>query len=138
VEAGESFEAQKVVRAFEQDHKGHPVGSTDLDEVESYTNVSETYIARMESEVQEDVGETESVAEPAPEEDQIEVEAEPAGDAEEGEEAGDESSKTRRICPNCGSHDINEVIDKTKIISYIPKPMYAKKLVCRRCSTEFG
>ncbi|MHA1240067.1 MAG: hypothetical protein ACTSQU_04665 [Promethearchaeota archaeon] len=37
----------------------------------------------------------------------------------------------RRICPNCGATGfaIKEVEDKTKILSYIPKPQYAKKSV---------
>jgi len=45
----------------------------------------------------------------------------------------------RRECPNCGAHgpSIKEVEDKTKIISYIPKPIYAKKNVCLKCGYEF-
>ena len=45
----------------------------------------------------------------------------------------------RKICPNCGSTGfaIKEVEDKTKIISYIPKPQYAKKNVCTKCGFEF-
>jgi hypothetical protein len=45
----------------------------------------------------------------------------------------------RRICPNCGASGfaIKEVEDKTKIISYIPKPQYAKKSVCTKCGFEF-
>jgi len=45
----------------------------------------------------------------------------------------------RRICPNCGASGfaIKEVEDRTKIISYIPKPQYAKKNVCTKCGFEF-
>jgi archaellum component FlaC len=45
----------------------------------------------------------------------------------------------RRVCPNCGASGfaIKEVEDKTKIISYIPKPQYAKKNVCTKCGFEF-
>jgi chromosome segregation ATPase len=43
----------------------------------------------------------------------------------------------RRVCPNCGSSQIKETEDRTRIVSYIPKPMYAKKFVCRKCSYEF-
>src|SRR5271157_4470067 len=54
VETGETFEVQRVIRAFEQDHKGHPVGNADLDEVESYLNVTDTYYARLAGESEED------------------------------------------------------------------------------------
>jgi chromosome segregation ATPase len=43
----------------------------------------------------------------------------------------------RRVCPNCGSSQIKETEDRTRIVSYIPKPMYAKNFVCRKCSYEF-
>jgi len=43
----------------------------------------------------------------------------------------------RRVCPNCGSTAIKEVEDKTKILSYIPKPIYAKKNICTKCGYEF-
>jgi TolA-binding protein len=45
----------------------------------------------------------------------------------------------RRICPNCGATGfaIKEVEDKSKILSYIPKPQYAKKSVCTKCGFEF-
>jgi hypothetical protein len=45
----------------------------------------------------------------------------------------------RKICPNCGATGfaIKEVEDKSKIISYIPKPIYAKKLLCSKCGFEF-
>ena len=45
----------------------------------------------------------------------------------------------RKVCPNCGASGsaIKEVEDKTKIVSYIPKPIYAKKNVCTKCGYEF-
>ena len=45
----------------------------------------------------------------------------------------------RRTCPNCNATGfaVREVEDKTRIISYIPKPIYAKKLVCTKCGFEF-
>jgi septal ring factor EnvC (AmiA/AmiB activator) len=45
----------------------------------------------------------------------------------------------RRICPNCGATGfaIKEVEDKSRILSYIPKPQYAKKSVCTKCGFEF-
>ncbi|KKN43456.1 hypothetical protein LCGC14_0703090 [marine sediment metagenome] len=45
----------------------------------------------------------------------------------------------RRMCPNCNAAGfaVKEVEDKTRIISYIPKPIYAKKLVCTKCGFEF-
>lgn len=48
-------------------------------------------------------------------------------------------SSGRRICPNCGATGfaIKEVEDKSKILSYIPKPQYAKKSVCTKCGFEF-
>ncbi|MHA1149067.1 MAG: hypothetical protein ACTSR8_12585 [Promethearchaeota archaeon] len=46
---------------------------------------------------------------------------------------------TRKQCPNCGASafNIKEVEDRTKILSYIPKPIYAKKNVCTKCGYEF-
>ena len=45
----------------------------------------------------------------------------------------------RRLCPNCGASGfaVKEVEDRTRILSYIPKPIYAKKLVCTKCGFEF-
>jgi archaellum component FlaC len=45
----------------------------------------------------------------------------------------------RRVCPSCGASGfaVKEVEDKTRIISYIPKPTYAKKYVCTKCGFEF-
>ena len=45
----------------------------------------------------------------------------------------------RRQCPNCGASGfaVKEVEDKSRILSYIPKPIYAKKFVCTKCGFEF-
>ena len=52
---------------------------------------------------------------------------------------GTGAATDRRICPNCGASGfaIKEVEDKTKIVSYIPKPIYAKKKICTKCGYEF-
>ncbi len=46
----------------------------------------------------------------------------------------------RRVCPNCGATGfaIKEVEDKSRIISYIPKPQYAKKYICTKCGYDFS
>ena len=44
---------------------------------------------------------------------------------------------SRIVCPHCGSSKITVVEDKSRIISYIPKPVYAKKNVCSQCGFEF-
>jgi len=48
-------------------------------------------------------------------------------------------STDRRVCPSCGASGfaIKEVEDRSKIVSYIPKPIYAKKKVCTKCGYEF-
>ncbi len=45
----------------------------------------------------------------------------------------------KRLCPNCGAMGfaIREEDDKSKIISYIPRRIYAKKRVCTKCRFEF-
>lgn len=45
----------------------------------------------------------------------------------------------KRQCPNCGAMGfaIKEVDDKTKILSYVPRRIYAKKRVCTKCRLEF-
>ena len=45
----------------------------------------------------------------------------------------------KRICPQCGAmgFDIKEEDDKSQIISYIPRRIYAKKRVCTKCFLEF-
>ncbi|MFX1314607.1 MAG: hypothetical protein ACFE9T_01995 [Promethearchaeota archaeon] len=49
------------------------------------------------------------------------------------------SSTMKRLCPNCGAMGfaIKEVDDKSKIISYVPRRIYAKKRVCTKCRFEF-
>ena len=50
----------------------------------------------------------------------------------------DDSFETARIvCPHCGSSKLTVVEDKSRIISYIPSPVYAKKNVCSQCGFEF-
>ncbi len=43
VQVFDDFESQVRVRAFERDHKGHPVGTVSLGEVESYTDATSKY-----------------------------------------------------------------------------------------------
>jgi len=51
----------------------------------------------------------------------------------------DSQSTLKRICPNCGAMGfaIKEVEDKSKILSYVPYRIYAKKKVCSKCFHEF-
>lgn len=48
-------------------------------------------------------------------------------------------SVNKRQCPICGAigFNIKEYDDKTRIISYIPRRIYAKKRVCIKCRYEF-
>ncbi|MHA2181547.1 MAG: hypothetical protein ACXAAH_09005 [Promethearchaeota archaeon] len=45
----------------------------------------------------------------------------------------------KRHCPECGAvgFAIREVDDKSRIISYVPRRIYAKKMVCTKCRYEF-
>lgn len=45
----------------------------------------------------------------------------------------------KRLCPECGAMGfaIKEVDDKSRIISYVPRRIYAKKKVCTKCRYEF-
>ncbi len=45
----------------------------------------------------------------------------------------------KRKCPECGAvgFAIKEVDDKSRIISYVPRRIYAKKMVCTKCRKEF-
>jgi hypothetical protein len=43
----------------------------------------------------------------------------------------------RNQCPKCGSTNYREIEDKSKIISYVPKPIYGKKFVCMKCTYEW-
>ncbi len=49
------------------------------------------------------------------------------------------SSIKKRECPKCGAigFAIKEFEDKTRIISYIPRRIYAMKRVCTKCKHEF-
>ena len=53
--------------------------------------------------------------------------------------SGDVSVTLKRQCPQCRAYGfaIKEVDDRTNIISYIPRRMYAKKRVCTKCMHEF-
>ena len=44
VRVEETYEGQKILRAFEKDHKVHPVGSVDIAEVRSYADVTAEYL----------------------------------------------------------------------------------------------
>ncbi len=48
-------------------------------------------------------------------------------------------STLKRKCPKCGAMGfaIKEVKDKTRLISYVPTRIYAKKRVCTKCRYEF-
>ena len=45
----------------------------------------------------------------------------------------------KRQCPNCAASGfaIREIDDKTQVISYIPRRIYAKKKHCTKCGYEF-
>jgi len=45
----------------------------------------------------------------------------------------------KRQCPQCGAAGfaIKEVEDKSRLLSYIPRRIYAKKRVCTKCRHEF-
>ncbi|NVM35587.1 MAG: hypothetical protein HWN81_08315 [Candidatus Lokiarchaeota archaeon] len=45
----------------------------------------------------------------------------------------------KRVCPNCGAMGfaIREVDDKSKVLSYSPRRMYAKKKECTKCRYEW-
>ncbi|MFW9972837.1 MAG: hypothetical protein ACFFDF_21805 [Candidatus Odinarchaeota archaeon] len=45
----------------------------------------------------------------------------------------------KRVCPNCGATGfaIREIDDKSNIISYIPRRIYAKKRSCTKCRYEW-
>jgi hypothetical protein len=51
----------------------------------------------------------------------------------------DDSRINKRVCPNCGAMGfaIREIDDKSKIISYSPRRMYAKKKACTKCRYEW-
>ena len=45
----------------------------------------------------------------------------------------------KRECPRCGAigPDINEMQDRSRIISYVPRRIYAKKFICKKCMQVF-
>ncbi|MFW9780771.1 MAG: hypothetical protein ACFFFB_00635 [Candidatus Heimdallarchaeota archaeon] len=49
------------------------------------------------------------------------------------------TSSHKRECPNCGAYGfaIKEVDDKSRLLSYVPRRIYAKKRVCTKCFYEF-
>ncbi|MFW9875413.1 MAG: hypothetical protein ACFFG0_20085 [Candidatus Thorarchaeota archaeon] len=52
----------------------------------------------------------------------------------------DENTRiNKRVCPQCGATGfaIKEVDDRTRILSYTPQRIYAKKKVCTKCRCEF-
>jgi hypothetical protein len=54
---------------------------------------------------------------------------------EKGEEKPIEG---RTRCPQCGSLQFTELEDRSKVLYYqAGTPIYAKKKVCKKCSTEF-
>ena len=46
----------------------------------------------------------------------------------------------KRVCPECGATGfaIREVDDKSKILTYRPRRIYAKKKICTKCRLEFS
>lgn len=48
----------------------------------------------------------------------------------------DENRINKRVCPQCGAMGfaIKEVDDKTRIITYNPRRIYAKKYLCTKCA----
>ena len=49
------------------------------------------------------------------------------------------STTMARQCPNCGASGfaIRELDDKNRIISFVPRRIYAKKKHCTKCGFEF-
>jgi chromosome segregation ATPase len=50
------------------------------------------------------------------------------------------TSEERLVCPNCGARgkDLKVEEDKSKVLGYVGhSPLYSKKNVCKKCSTEF-
>lgn len=58
---------------------------------------------------------------------------------QEAKEKVEEKPVEGRIkCPQCGSLQFSEFEDKNKVLYYQSgTPIYAKKKICRKCSTEF-
>jgi hypothetical protein len=53
--------------------------------------------------------------------------------------SSEEPRINKRVCPNCGAMGfaIREIDDKSRIISYIPRRIYAKKKACTKCRYEW-
>jgi chromosome segregation ATPase len=52
----------------------------------------------------------------------------------------EDSRINKRVCPNCGAMGfaIREIDDKSTVISYSPRRMYAKKKSCTKCRYEWS
>ena len=52
----------------------------------------------------------------------------------------EDSRINKRVCPNCGAMGfaIREIDDKSKVISYTPRRIYAKKKACTKCRYEWS
>jgi len=52
----------------------------------------------------------------------------------------EDSRINKRVCPNCGAMGfaIREIDDKSKVISYTPRRIYAKKKSCTKCRYEWS
>ncbi len=52
----------------------------------------------------------------------------------------DDPRINKRVCPNCGAAGfaIREIDDRSKVISYSPRRMYAKKKSCTKCRYEWS
>ena len=48
------------------------------------------------------------------------------------------TSENRIICPKCGNSRVKEIPDKSRVIAYIPSPVYGKKFQCSRCKHEWA
>lgn len=50
-----------------------------------------------------------------------------------------DSGLRKRQCPQCGAQGfaIREIDDKSRLLSYLPHRIYAKKRVCIKCRNEF-
>ncbi len=58
---------------------------------------------------------------------------------EDSHSISDDSRINKRVCPNCGAMGfaIREIDDKSNVISYTPRRIYAKKKSCTKCRYEW-